>query len=140
MFSEFELAISVGASIAVRALADEMDLTIVCGDHAATKPAPSLALDTFSRADFAACTLAESTGRLNHLAPDASVAILVSGSNAGFQTYAHARAHLAPEVHTFAITAERGGTMALRQASGMTVLTVATLNDLPRVLPGVIVQ
>ncbi len=30
--------------------------------------------------------------------------------------------------------------MALRQASGMTVLTVATLNDLPRVLPGVIVQ
>lgn len=138
--AEFELAISVGASIAVRALADEMDLTIVCGDHAATKPAPSLALDTFSRADFAACTLAESTGRLNHLAPDASVAILVSGSNAGFQTYAHARAHLAPEVHTFAITAERGGTMALRQASGMTVLTVATLNDLPRVLPGVIVQ
>ncbi len=138
--AEFELAISVGASIAVRALADEMDLTIVCGDHAATKPAPSLALDTFSRADFAACTLAESTGRLNHLAPDASVAILVSGSNAGFQAYAHARAHLAPEVHTFAITAERGGTMALRQASGMTVLTVATLNDLPRVLPGVIVQ
>ena len=64
----------------------------------------------------------------------------MSGSNAGFQTYAHARAHLAPEVHTFAITAERGGTMALRQASGMTVLTVATLNDLPRVLPGVIVQ
>ena len=138
--SEFELAISVGASIAVRALADEMDLTIVCGDHAAQKPIPSLALDTYSRAGFGPWSLAQATGRLNQLAPDASVAILVSGSKAGFQTFARARAHLAPEVHTFAITAERGGAMALRQASGMTVLTVATLNDLPRVLPGVSVQ
>ncbi|MFT3861067.1 DUF58 domain-containing protein [Micropruina sp.] len=138
--SEFELAISVGASVAVRALADEMDLTIVCGDHAAQKPIPSLALDTYSRAGYGPWTLAQSTGRLNQLAPDASVAILVSGSRSGFAAFARARAHLAPEVHTFAITVVRGGTMALRQASGMTVLTVSTLNDLPRVLLGVSVQ
>ncbi len=138
--SEFELAISVGASIAVRALTDEMDLTIVCGDHAAQKPIPSLALDTYSRAGYGPWTLAQATGRLNQLAPDASVAILVSGSLAGFQSFARARAHLAPEVHTFAITVERGGTMALREASGMTVLTVGALSDLPRVLPGVSVQ
>lgn len=138
--SEFELAISVGASIAVRALADEMDLTIVCGDHAAQKPIPSLALDTYSRAAFGPWTLAQATGRLNQLAPDASVAILVSGANAGFQSFARARAHLAPEVHTFAITVERGGAMALREASGMTVLSIGTLSDLPRVLPGVSVQ
>ena len=136
--SEFELAVSVGASIAVRALADEMDLTIVCGDHAAQKPIPSLALDTFSRAGFGPWTLAQATGRLSQLAPDASVAILVSGTHAGFRSFARARAHLAPEVHTFAITVERGGAMALRQASGMTVLTLGTLNDLPRVLPGAI--
>ena len=138
--SEFELAISVGASVAVRALADEMDLTLVCGDHAAQKPIPSLALDTYSRAGFGPWTLAQATGRLAQLAPDASVAILVSGARADFRTFARARAHLAPEVHTFAITAERGGTMALREASGMTMLTLGTLNDLPRMLPGVSVQ
>ena len=66
------------------------------------------------------------------------MAILVSGTHAGFRSFARARAHLAPEVHTFAITVERGGAMALRQASGMTVLTLGTLNDLPRVLPGAI--
>jgi len=138
--SEFELAVSVGASIAVRALADEMDLTIVCGDHAAQKPHPALALDTFSRADYGPWALAPATGRLSGLAPDASVAILVSGSNTGFASFARARAHLAPEVHTFAITVQRGGAMALRQAAGMSVLTVGTLADLPRVLLGVQVQ
>lgn len=138
--SEFELAISVGASVAVRALADEMDLTLVCGDHAAQKPIPSLALDTYSRAGFGPLRLAEATGRLAQLAPDASVAILVSGARADFKSFARARAHLAPEVHTFAITVERGGTMALRAASGMTMLTLGALSDLPRVLPGVNVQ
>lgn len=138
--AEFELAISVGASVAVRALADEMDLTIVVGEHAATRPHPALALDTFSRAGHGPWPLAPSVGRLSQLAPDVSVAILVSGSRAGFGCFARARAHLAPEVHTFAITAERGAAMALRQASGMAVLTVGNLNDLPRVLLGVSVQ
>ena len=138
--AEFELAVSVGASVAVRALADEMDLTIVVGEHAAAKPHPALALDTFSRAGYGPAGLAPSTGRLVQLAPDASVAILVSGSRAGFADFARARVHLAPEVHTFAVTVERGGTMVLRQASGMAVLTVSTLADLPRVLQGVAVQ
>ena len=138
--TEFELAVSVGASVAVRALADEMDLTIVVGEHAASRPHPALALDTFSRAGHGPWPLAPSTGRLTQLAPDVSVAILVSGSRAGFGCFARARAHLAPEVHTFAITAERGAAMALRQASGMAVLTVGNLNDLPRVLLGVSVQ
>ena len=138
--TEFELAVSVGASVAVRALADEMDLTIVVGEHAASRPHPALALDTFSRAGHGPWPLAPSTGRLTQLAPDVSVAILVSGSRAGFGCFARARAHLAPEVHTFAITAERGAAMALRQVSGMAVLTVGNLNDLPRVLLGVSVQ
>ncbi len=138
--AEFELAISVAASVAVRALTDEMDLTIVVGEHAAAKPHPALALDTFSRAEHGPWPLAPSVGRLAHLAPDASVAILISGSQAGFGSFARARAHLAPEVHTFAITAERGGAMALRQASGMTVLSIGRLEDLPRVLLGVSVQ
>lgn len=139
--AEFELAVSVGASVVVRALADEMDLTIVVGEHAAAKPHPALALDTFSRAGFGPGGLAGSTGRLVQLAPDASVAILVRRvRGAGFADFAHARAHLAPEVHTFAVTVDRGATMALRQASGMAMLTVSTLSDLPRVLPGVQVQ
>ena len=138
--AEFELAISVGASIAVRALADEMDLTIVAGEHAAARPHPALALDTFSRAGHGPWPLAPSVGRLNHLAPDASVAVLISGSKAGFGCFARARAHLAPEVHTFAITADAGAPIGLRQASGMAVLTVGDLNDLPRVLLGVTVQ
>ena len=39
-----------------------------------------------------------------------------------------------------AITAHAGAPIGLRQASGMAVLTVGDLNDLPRVLLGVSVQ
>lgn len=138
--AEFELAISVGASVAVRALADELDLTIVCGEQAAQKPHPALALDTFARADWTPEALAPATGRLSRLAPDASVAILVSGTNAAFGTFAHARAHLPPEVQTFAITVQRGRPMALRQTAGISVLTLGALSDLPRLLAGVVVQ
>ena len=138
--AEFELAISVGASVAVRALADELDLTIVCGEQAAQKPHPALALDTFSRADWTPEALAPATGRLSRLAPDASVAILVSGTHAGFGTFARARAHLPPEVHTFAVTVQRGRPMALRQTAGISVLTLGALSDLPRLLAGVVVQ
>ena len=84
--------------------------------------------------------MAQATARLSQLAPDASVAILVSGSRAGFASFARARAHLPREVHTFAITVDRGGAMALRETAGMSVLTVGTLADLPRVLLGVSVQ
>lgn len=137
---EFELAVSVGASVAMRAMADEMDLTVVCGDHAVDKPPPYLALDTFARAEHGEWDLPGAVGKMHRLAPDASVAVLVSGSLLGFNSFRQARAYLPPEVNTFAISAEVGGEMMLRQTSGITVLGVGELADLPKVLRGGQVQ
>lgn len=137
---EFELAISVGASVAMRALADEMDLTVICGDHAVDKPPPHVALDTFSRAEFGAWDLPGATGKLTRIAPDASVVIFVSGPLLPFGSFRQARAYLPPEVSAFAISVEENGDMTLRDTGGLTVLTVARLADLPRVLRGVQLQ
>lgn len=121
-------------------LADELDLTIVCGEQAAQKPHPALALNTFAVPHWTPEALAPATGRLSRLAPDASVAILVSGNDAAFGTFAHARAHLPPEVHTFAITVQRGRPMALRRRPASRRRPLGVLSDLPRLLAGVVVQ
>lgn len=133
---EFELAISVGASIAVRALTDEMDLTVICGEHAAVQPVIFQALDTYSRADLGDWRLAPATGRLNHLAPDASVVILITGPNCGFEQFQQARAFLPREVATLAITVTDGGEISLREAVGLTVLSIGGLADLPQAMAG----
>jgi uncharacterized protein (DUF58 family) len=133
---EFELAISVGASIAVRALTDEMDLTVICGEHAAVQPVIFQALDTYSRADLGDWRLAPATGRLNHLAPDASVVILITGPNCGFEQFQQARAFLPREVATLAITVADGGEISLREAVGLTVLSIGGLADLPQAMAG----
>ena len=133
---EFELAISVGASIAVRALTDEMDLTVICGEHAAVQPVIFQALDTYSRAELGDWRLAPATGRLNHLAPDASVVILITGPNCGFEQFQQARAFLPREVATLAITVAEGGEISLREAIGLSVLSIGGLADLPQAMAG----
>ena len=133
---EFELAVSVGASIAMRAITDEMDLTVVCGSHAVDKPPHFLALDTFSRAEYQEWDLPGAAGQLNRLAPEASVVILVSGGLGDFSSFQRARAYLPPEVNVFAVSANEEGGMNLHQARGITVMTVGRLADLPKVLRG----
>ena len=133
---EFELALSVGASIAVRALADEMDLTLICGEHAAVQPPPHLALDTYSRAELDGWTLAAATGRLNQLAPDASVVVLVTGPLCAFAEFQRARAFLPREVSTLAIRVEDGGRVTLQETAGLNVVGLGRLRDLPRVMAG----
>lgn len=130
------MALSVGTSIAIRALTDDMDLTLVCGEHAAIQPPPHLALDTYSRADFDGWTLAASTGRLNQLAPEASVAILITGPNCDFAEFQRARAFLPREVNTLALRVSAGGGISLQDGVGLTMVSIGRLADLPRVLAG----
>jgi len=132
---DFELAISAGASIAVRALTDQMDLTITCGEHAAVQPMPHTALDTFSRAGFeGAWSLAKAANRVNQLASDVSSVILCTGTRATLPQFLRAKAHLAPEVTVLALCARGGAPVALRETSGISVLTIGALADMQRVV------
>lgn len=137
---EFETALSAGASITLRALADEMDTTIVCGESSAVQPAPHLALDTYSRATYGPHSLAEATGRLNTLAPDVSAVVLVTGPYTDFDVFLRARAHLAPEVRLVALRVRLGEELALRDTSGITVMALGSLAELPLLLRGGVTQ
>lgn len=133
---EFELAISAGASVALRTLIDEMDLTIVCGEHVADKPRPAGALDVFSRAEYSKWDLASEAAHLVKVAPDASVVVFISGSEQSLAAFRQARAFLPPEVHAFAVRADLDGEMSLKQAGNLTVVGIGELGDLPKVLIG----
>lgn len=137
---EFELALSCGASVTLRALADEMETTIVCGEHAAVQPVPHLALDTYSRARFGPWTLPASTGRLGTLAPDVSAVVLVTGRHTPFEVLQRSRAYLAPQVRLLAIQVTPGEALSYREASGVAVVTVSELSELPLVLAGGVTQ
>lgn len=138
--ASFELALSAGASVTLRALSDEMDTTVVCGHHVAVQPAAFLALDTYSRAAFGSTSLQEATGRLNTLAPDVSAVVLITGAETAFETFQRARAYLAPEVRMVVIQTDPGAELALRQVAGITVMTLGKLNDLPLLLRGGVTQ
>lgn len=137
---EFEVALSAGASITLRALADEMDTTIVCGASSAVQPAPHLALDTYSRALYGPQSLADATGRLNTLAPDVSAGVLVTGPQTDFDVFLRARAYLAPDVRLVAIQVRLGEELALRDTSGITVMALGSLAELPLLLRGGVTQ
>lgn len=137
---QFELALSCGASVTLRALADEMETTIVCGQHVAVQPAPHTALDAYSRAAFGDWTLPAATGRLGTLAPDVSAVVLVTGPQTTFETLRRARAYLAPQVRLVVVQVVPDTPLSLREASGLLVVTIGDLSELPLVLAGGVTQ
>ena len=81
---DFETAMAVAASIAVRAVLDEFDVSFVCGRHASTGSDGHLALDAVCRAELGDSGLVESGRQATMLAPDTSLAFLVGGSGTEF--------------------------------------------------------
>lgn len=135
---DFELAVSAGASIVSRALADQMDLAIVCGRHAVVQPVAPGALDTFSLTQFEQTPLPAAANRLGQLAPGVSTVVLCTGSRAGFSQFLAARAYLGAEVGALAVCVHTGAPVGLRELDGVTVLTIGALADLPPVLMAVV--
>ena len=132
--AEFELSISLGASVAVRALTDDLDITVLCGHHAAVRPPRQMALDTFSRAGMETYTLAEETSALVKAASDVSQAIVCTGSRCNVGTLLRTKSMLPQEVRVIALRSDQGASVGLRQAGGMDVITVGMLADLPLAL------
>ncbi len=137
---EFELALSCGASVTLRALADEMETTIVCGAHTAVQPAPHTALDTYSRAVHGPWPLPAATSRLGTLAPDVSAVVLVTGPLTTFEVLQRARAYLAPQVRLVAVQVVPGSPLSYREGAGIVVVTLGELAELPLVLAGGVTQ
>jgi uncharacterized protein (DUF58 family) len=133
---ELELAISVVASLAVGALRDEREVTVLAGDGALRVQTPQRLLD-----DCASLVPAPGSPGPADLAPwvrrqvpHASVAILVVGSVPTAAELRRQASAVPAGVRTVVLSCDRAGVAGVRTTGTTTLARVATLGDLPRTL------
>jgi uncharacterized protein (DUF58 family) len=130
---DFETAMAVAASIAVRAVLDEFDVSFVCGPHASVGSSGAdghLALDAVCRADLGDRGVVESGRQASIMAPDTSLAFFVGGSRTHFTDLLRAAAAFPPEVRRFGIVVDPAGTSRVTETGGLPVLHLAAKEDL----------
>jgi hypothetical protein len=130
----FETAMSVAASIIVRAVTDDFEASFVCGAQASSGFEGNIALDAVCRADFGKAGLVATATRAARMASDTSLLFLVTGAEAPFESLLRASATFPPEVRRLAIVVDPTATAGVTEAGGLSVLRLATRHDLPGLL------
>jgi hypothetical protein len=131
---DFETAMSVAASLAVRAILDDFETSFMCGEQAASGTDGHLALDAVCRADLGRTGLVASARRAQAIAPDTSLLFLVTGASAGFEGIARAAVAFGPEVRRIALIVDPTSPSRASEADGMPVLQMSNKQDLPALL------
>lgn len=130
----FETAMSAAASIIVRAVTDDFEASFVCGAQAASGFEGNLVLDAVCRAELGRSGLVASAHQAARVAADTSLLFLVTGAAAPFESVLRASAAFPPEVRRLAIVVDPAATAGVTEAAGLTVLRLATKDDLPGLL------
>ncbi|HEY0640710.1 MAG TPA: DUF58 domain-containing protein, partial [Pseudonocardiaceae bacterium] len=134
---DVELAISAGASVALRAIRDELDTTAVVADQVAHGMPAHLTLDRFARATPGPLPLNELVARGLRAAPAVTTAFVVTGPLPGTTDVRRALTQLPPEVNAVVLRVDGGAPAAVSAIGDLTVLTLGALTELPPLLrPG----
>jgi hypothetical protein len=131
---ELETAMSVAASILVRAVVDEFETTFVCGTSASTGTDGNVALDAVCRATTGGHGLIASAQQAEHLAPDTSLLFLLTGATTDLETVLRSMAVFPPEVRRLAVLVSEGADPRVREVGGLSVLELGDRDDLPGLL------
>ncbi|WP_344088167.1 DUF58 domain-containing protein, partial [Luedemannella helvata] len=136
---QFEVACSVGGSLAVRAVDDQQRVSVIAAGHSAParlRQSRGLVLDQFSRAEFGApgSDLVTSVVRTSRVAPDVSLAVLVTGALMEVADMQAAAARFGPDVRVVGVRVVDGARPAAQRAGQLSVLTIPNLADLRTVL------
>lgn len=134
---DFETAISVAASVVRQAYADDVDATVIAAQSVAHGVTLPLALDAFSRAELnAGASIGAQASQAALLAPDTTVALLVTGAHTEFPELRHAAMHFAPEVNVVAIRVDPTRPAGITGLANLVVLSLPQLSGLRALLVG----
>jgi hypothetical protein len=131
---DFEVAMSVAASVIVRATLDEFDTSFVCGTRASSGVTGHVALDSICRADFGTVGLMSSAHRAAVVSPETSLLFLVAGGASHFENFQRAVAAFPPEVRRYVLIVDPSTPSRVTETGGLVVVQVAHLADLAALL------
>lgn len=133
---DFELALSIAASFAIRAASDGLDISFLCGSNAVTNRGAEAVLDATCRAELEEADLGATVRQGMRLAPETSQMVLVTGGNADRGSGSLLRASLPIEVNALLVKADHRNMSLLSRHYGVTNVEVQKLEDLPRLVDG----
>lgn len=133
---EYELAVAVFASLGAQSIRESIEMTAICGGNVLVSHTPPRFLD-------ACAGLATSVGggageRITHsvarLVPQASLAVIVTGSVADRAALRRAASHVPQGIRTVFVACEAGAELSLQTQASLTIARLGTLVDLPRLV------
>lgn len=132
---QFELAIRAGASVAVRAVDDEIDVTLLVADQTVVRRAGrrvtrQVVLDACARAEATDRPLTDLVADGVDQARDLTYAVVVTGAGRTVAELRRAASRVPRHVRTIAIHIDPAGRKGLAPGRSITVLTVTRLADL----------
>ncbi|MGG7464617.1 DUF58 domain-containing protein [Plantibacter sp. YIM 135347] len=134
---EFELAVSLTASIATQVIIDQVQISVVTDQLALRTHTVTSFLDDSCRLqlvrdvhDTPRTFARETTKRL----PAPSVVIIVAGSHLQAPEYRGIQRLFGPDVNVIGIRVETGAKPSIKDVAGMSVMTLGSLGDLARVM------
>lgn len=134
---EFELAVSVLASVGVQVIRDATRLAVVTESLALRTATPTALLDDSSRiesVDGAYPSVREFVRDATKRLPAPSVVIAIGGSRLPLAEYRSIETLFGLDTETIAFRIELGAASGLTKVAGTTVVTVGDLGDLPRLV------
>lgn len=128
---EFETGVSAAASLALATMRDSKEVSIITQLGALTTPTPMRAMDSLSGVDrlLGAERLPELARKAGSEVPQASVAVLVTGSGTSLASLHAALAQLPLNTVCTAARIEEGRPLDLHTVGGFPVATVPALED-----------
>jgi uncharacterized protein (DUF58 family) len=136
--AEFETAVSVGASVACRAVDDSVDVSLRVADRwTGDTPAGrsrQAVLDTCARANLGGSALAPLVAAGVRAVPEATFAVLVTGSAPSVGDLRRVVTHLPPSMPVLTVRVDPLGRPRWSTHPSLTVLTVTEIADLPGLL------
>lgn len=134
---DFETAVSVAASVVRRAYDDDVNATVLAGRSVCHDGDRGLAMDAFSRAELGSGTpLSTSARQAIQIAPDTTVALLVTGARTEFAELQRAAMYFAPEVNVVAVRVDPTEPAGVAGSANLVVLTLPQLSGLRTLLVG----
>jgi uncharacterized protein (DUF58 family) len=137
---EFELAVSIVASLGVQTIREQRDIAVLAGPGALRVQTPPLLLDDCARLvqQPGGAGIALLGRRVARETPDVSVAVLVTGSVADDASLRLGARHVPVGTRTVVVRCERGSEVSVRTQGALSLSTVGGLDDLPRLLRRVV--